>query len=83
MDFTKFDQLLTPIFITDPKGEILYYNNICSIFFQASPRVLKKFKFLDELIKQDSYSFDKEIVLCAKENIAKTSREIEFQKQSG
>lgn len=83
MDFTKFDQLLTPIFITDPKGEILYYNNICSIFFQASPRVLKKFKFLDELIKQNSYSFNKEIVLCAKENIAKTSPEIEFQKQNG
>lgn len=83
MDFTKFDQLLTPIFITDPKGEILYYNHICSIFFQASPRVLKKFKFLDELIEQKSYSFKNEIVLCAKEKVAKTSPEIEFQKQNG
>lgn len=82
MSYTSFDQLLSPIFVTDKSGNILYYNHICTTFFQASPRVLKKFKTLDELISQNAFSFEEEIKKAHTEDVSVISPEIEFEKQN-
>ncbi len=49
------DHLQTPIMLINAKGELEYYNFICSHFFKLPPRKLKKIKGIGQLLKVSDF----------------------------
>ncbi len=78
MDYSTFDQLLTPVIVVNDHGKPVYFNHICSIFFKLAPRKLAKLTHINELIKNDQLDFENYLDTVLKNNAAETSPEITF-----
>ncbi len=78
MSYKEFDHLLSPVLIVDPTGKILYFNNICTIFFKKSPRKMDKIEKVQELIPTDSIDFKSRIESTLAQKIPDTTKEIIF-----
>lgn len=79
MKYENFDQLLNPVLCVGPDGKIKYFNHICSIFFQQSPRKIGKLEHISELITTDSINFDQIITEVLDTNSSQVSPEISFK----
>lgn len=79
MNYENFDQLLNPVICVDPDGKIKYFNHICSIFFQQSPRKIGKLSHINELITTDSINFDEIIKEVIETDSSQVSPEISFK----
>jgi signal transduction histidine kinase len=81
MDLGQFDQLLNPVISVSRKGEIKYFNHICSIFFKQPPRKLSKLSHISELITTDSINFDDIINEVYESQNTQISPEISFKNE--
>ena len=81
MDLSQFDQLLNPVISVSKKGEIKYFNHICSVFFKQPPRKLSKINHISELITTDSINFDEIINDVLESKNTQISPEISFKNE--
>jgi len=79
MNYESYDQLLNPVLCVGNKGEIKYFNHICTVFFKQSPRKLAKLGHISELITTDTINFDEIIKEVYSSKDTQVSPEISFR----
>ena len=77
METKYFDQLQTPIIITEAQGQMIYYNHICPTYFKLPPRKLNKIASIFELLQTD-YDLANTIKSCLESDSAQITSEIEI-----
>lgn len=79
MDYSVFDYLQNPILATDQKGEIKYFNHVCSIFFKLPPRKLSNIKKIEDLLIANDFDLLSDIKRAHKDQSPVVSPEIRIK----
>jgi len=79
MDYKLFDHLQSPVIVVDDNLSIIYFNFICTTIFKLSPRKLKEFQRIDDLLKVENYHFKSDILDAKNSSTAIITSELEVK----
>lgn len=83
MDFSLYDQLLSPVIVLNQNNNIIYYNFTCSTFFHLSPRKLSKITKVEELFQKSKINLNDYIQEVRNNKQFTTTPEFSFEVENG